>query len=74
MHGIFIGRPLLPLTAPSQSPVPVGLTPDWNPNGGVNPSICCSESPFTRLMLVGADGRLVIEALAAFVTVTVTTC
>ena len=33
-QGTLIGFPLASLTAPSQSPVPVGLTPEWNPRDG----------------------------------------
>ena len=29
-----MGFPSAPFTAPSQSPLPVGFTPDWNPNSG----------------------------------------
>lgn len=36
MHGILMGWPLAPLTAPSQSPVPVGFTPAENPNWGMS--------------------------------------
>lgn len=31
-----MGCPLAPLTAPSQSPVPVGLTPAEKPNSGIS--------------------------------------
>ena len=31
-----MGLPSAPSIAPSQSPVPVGLTPDWNPSGGAS--------------------------------------
>lgn len=34
MQGTLIGSPFAPLTAPSQSPVPVGFTPLLNPSGG----------------------------------------
>lgn len=33
-HGIFMGLPSAPFTAPSQSPEPVGFTPDCHPNWG----------------------------------------
>jgi len=39
LQGTWIGLPSLPFTAPSQLPVPVGLTPDAWPNWGVNASI-----------------------------------
>jgi len=34
VQGTLIGCPFAPLTAPSQSPLPVGFTPLLNPSGG----------------------------------------
>ena len=44
-QGILIGWPLALSTAPSQSPVPVGLTPDSKPNWGVSASTCAKVNP-----------------------------
>ena len=44
-HGTFIGCPSAPLTAPSQSPVPVGFTFASCPNCGVRASIWSKERP-----------------------------
>jgi len=39
----LIGFPSAPFTAPSQSPVPVGLTPDLKPRGGASDSIVAAS-------------------------------
>ena len=52
----MIGFPSAPFTAPSQSPLPVGLTPDLNPSGGARLWIvAASRAPllFPLLVLLG---------------------
>ena len=61
----MIGFPFEPFTAPSQSPVPVGLTPDWKPNAGVSASIWANERPFTPLGLLLAGGAEVAAGAGA---------
>ena len=57
-----MGCPLAPFTAPSQSPVPVGLIPDWNPRGGARLSIvAASKAPL--LFPVGLVGGLEVGGL-----------
>lgn len=52
----------IPLTAPSQSPVPVGFTPDLNPRGGANAAIWSAEGLLTAALFVGTGATV-----AAFV-------
>ena len=57
-----MGCPLAPFTAPSRSPVPVGLIPDWNPRGGARLSIvAASKAPL--LFPVGLVGGLEVGGL-----------
>ena len=42
-QGTLIGFPFDPFTAPSQSPVPVGFTPEWKPSGGASAAICAAD-------------------------------
>jgi len=54
LQGILIGFPSAPLIAPSQSPVPVGLTPELNPNSGASRVIvAASRVPFTGVLVAG---------------------
>lgn len=49
-----MGFPSVPLTAPSQSPVPVGLTPDLNPSGGASwVIVAASGAPFDGVLFAG---------------------
>lgn len=68
-QGILIGLPSAPLTAPSQSPVPVGFTPDWKPRSGVKASIWDRERPAAEVTVALAAATLV-EAGAGLATFT----
>lgn len=68
-HGTLIGLPSAPFTAPSQSPVPVGLTPDENPNCGVKASIWARDKPLADVTeeVAGGAAAVVLGAGAAVV-------
>lgn len=56
-HGIRIGCPLVPFTAPSQFPVPSGLIPDCHPSGGASAAICASVG---NNVVLPDDGAVVL--------------
>jgi hypothetical protein len=59
-QGILMGLPLAPLTAPSQSPVPVGLILLENPNSGIR-----AGSTSRLLCSIGAAEETESEATRA---------
>ena len=59
----MIGFPSAPSIAPSQSPVPVGLTPDWNPSEGASlVMVSASGVPFVEVLFAGVVTRVVLLA------------
>jgi len=52
-----MGFPSAPFTAPSQSPVPVGLTPEWKPSGGARAVIVAASGAAALLIVPQLIGR-----------------
>lgn len=66
-HGMRMGFPLEPRIAPSQLPVPSGLTPDWNPSAGARAETCASERSPPLAAGEAAAGAGVVAAEAGLV-------
>lgn len=57
-----IGFPFVPLTEPSQLPVPSGLIPDCHPSGGARVAICASVGD-TELLVEAVGDTELVEAV-----------
>lgn len=61
------GFPFVPLTAPSQLPVPSGLIPACHPSGGARVAICSSVGETEVLVEVTLVGTAVLVGALQFV-------